>query len=298
MEESEHWVANYGADLEGDLKNYPSWCDTIEDRVLKKLSKIFKNVSYDEDSRDGETYSVRFSLESPISPVGYLPKQISLRINSHSINIELLQIKMNGDVYSLDDGLPELFNSFVSNIEGLDIPFSSVATSLLSQAILSYEYNIYDGAVILCRALVDSCIYLACIWRKDSQSGQLKRCLPKEFCSKNTGQENKQLNWNNFKKAALNRGLETDDQLNEIDVVRECGNFAAHIGIRQTKEADEWLQRYKKDFDELIEKRRSGQRILPKDYPPGYKLRTSSNEAYSTIEKTMKFIENLARNYA
>lgn len=56
---------------------------------------------------------------------------------------------------------------------------------------------------------------------------------------------NRDINWKELRGSAINFKFFSEIELKYInEKVRDLGNFAAHIGIRQIKEQKEWMQRY------------------------------------------------------
>ena len=111
-------------------------------------------------------------------------------------------------------------------------------------------------------------------------------------------QGNRDVNWKELKESALHFNFCTEEELNSInETVRDLGNFAAHIGIRQIRAQKEWMQKYGKLMNDLLEKDRQGKKIDPKKIPPGAKLHTNKSESVSAINRTIAFISTLAERY-
>ncbi|MEM0136197.1 MAG: hypothetical protein QXU18_13405, partial [Thermoplasmatales archaeon] len=246
------------------------------DSVNVELFKFFQIVEYAEDLRNGESYSVMFPVDLYVSPKEFIQDEINVEILRGEVTLELLEVEKESDVYPED--AKKLFDDFLKSMENLGVPFNDTSLYLMSEVVSSYENGIYDGTAVLCRAAIDSAIYLACIYKKvPSSLGDLtfERKLPKAFCKKNTEQEVGNLNWGHLTKEALSEGLASKDELDKIDKeVRDLGNFAAHLGRRQIRELDEWLRTHK----DVLKRIAAGEKVPPKEYPPGYKLRTSRTE--------------------
>lgn len=292
------YVVTYGTTLDMSLDEYAQICDLLESDTEDKLKEIFSEVSYAEDKRDGEAYSVRFKVESEVDPIPFLPRNISLSHDSYQINIELLEAEQEESIYP-DEPIDILFSDFIEKLNRFNVPFNDISEELLYEALLSFQNQIYDGLAVLCRVTIDSCLYYACTRRKDNSSGttNFKKINPKEFTGKD-GKLISEVPWRKLKRAAISQKFMTEQELEELNShVRELGNFAAHLGERIDREFEEWIIKNSRVLKNFLEEKRKGMQILPKEYPKGYKLRTSRKEAYSALKDTFDFTLLLAARY-
>lgn len=199
--------------------------------------------------------------------------------------------------------LHKLLNQYLNLLNGNLVPFNYLSLNLLIQALESYDNFIYDGAVILCRTIIDSSLYLACLYKRNSNKEDTSKfCLdtPKEFDG------NDIINWGNIKEAAKNI-LYTNEinkegkvcKLEKINKnVRELGNFAAHIGERQFKEHNKWYEENKDKYIDILNKVLTGDKFANLEKIEGYKSSTTTDEAELGIRETIMFLMDLVNVYS
>lgn len=297
MPDEDDWVVTYGTTLDVDLHDYPYVCDILEDKLLEKIKKCYPDAEYLDDKRDGEILSVRYGLLSKPVP----PNNVNIKYDKDNYNFERLELEPMQVIYP--DYLHELFNQYLDILNDNLIPFEDLSIDLLIQALESYSHNIYDGTVILCRSIIDSSLYLAIVWRRNTNEKskqQFYLAEPIEFIGK------KNVNWDTIKVIAKN--ILYKDEINERgevgkleDInknVRDLGNFAAHIGERQIKEYYKRHGANKDKIKNIVDKTFNGQKLTKAENIKGYKLRTSINEAESALKETVTFLIDLVNKYS
>lgn len=181
MADKEKWIVTYGTIIEGEILEYASICDYIQDTLLEELRKCFPDVEAVDDARDGETYSIRFSMSSVPQP----PKIIKIRGNKAKYELERLEIGPEKEIYP--DELRYLLDEYNQILKKNLVPFDQLSLYFLFQAINSLEERIFEGTVLLCRSVIENSLYLACVYRKNvSDSGDvvLELILPESFIDK------------------------------------------------------------------------------------------------------------------
>lgn len=295
MKDNEKWIVTYGTVVESNLLKYPSICDYIEDALQSELRKCYPDAKVIEDSRDGETYSVRFELSS----VPQLPKFIEIISDETKYELERLEMEPEKIIYP--DKLRSLLDEYSQILSENRVPFDQLSLYFLFQAIVALEEHIFEGTVLLCRSAIENSLYLACVYRKNVKNDgdvELEMVLPVFFIDKKKHGGKNKIYWADIKKTIIALHILDETSLDYIyDNVMEKGNFAAHIAQREMNEYKYWYNKYKDAIHDILEKQRLGQKVDPNSFPPGYKLRTSPLEATSTLESTIKFLIELTQGY-
>lgn len=297
MSDGDKWIVTYGTVLDVDLLEYPSVSDNLENKLLEEIKKCYPDAEYAEDERSGETLSIRFELHSSPNP----PNNLYINYNKNNYKFKRLELEPMQVIYP--DNLHELFNKYINILNDNLVPFSDLSIDLLIQALESYSHEIYEGTVILCRSIIDSSLYLAIVWRRNTNQKSMQEFYltePKEFIDK------KNINWDIIKAVAknilykdeINKRCEVG-KLEDINKnVRDLGNFAAHIGERQIKEYYKWHEENKDQIKNMLDKIFKGQKLTKAENIKGYKLKTSKNEAESALKETVNFLIDLVDKYS
>ena len=293
METQNCWIVTFGTEVEAENEDYPYVCDWITEKVETELRKKFDHVSCQEDNRDGEQFSVRYRIETDWDLYKSKPEIGQFSINKYNYKLEILEIKKCDAVYKIN--FEELFKDLETCLYSKDVPFSTLATRLMLEAIECHGQGLYDASVIMCRSTIDSSLYLALKWSltKDATfSGQFSDTDPW------SGQNKSGIYWPQLKQEAIKQCFFCDNYLNALNLrVRRLGNFAAHIGENQVKEQKEWVKKYGPTYGELLEKALSGEKIKSKDIPPDQKRFTSKDESSIAIQETKQFLCKLVDVY-
>lgn len=257
-----------------------------------KLKQDYPKLEIVEDARDGESLSIRFLI--PITP--HPPEKIVLNQDNREYIFNKLELEP--ETYTYPDKLHEIIEKYLDKLQDSKAPFDSVSTGLILEAMTSLENKIYEGTVVLCRSAIDSSLYLACIYRKDtSKNGKttLVQDIPNMFRNKNNAL--KDVNWDTLKQEAKKRFPKISSKIDDINKhVRRLGNFAAHLGESRIREHEEWFKKNKDIIRKILEKGMKKGDINPSS-TKGYKLWTSYNEAEYALEETINFLTDLVDNY-
>lgn len=293
METQNCWIIIFGTEVRTVEGDYPYICDKLAEKIETELRKKFDHVTFQEDNRDGEQFSVRYRIETDWDLNKSNPEVDQFSINQHHYKLETLEVKHCDDVYEID--FEKLFDNLNTCLYSKDIPFRTLATRLMSEAIECHVNGLYDASVLMCRSAIDSSLYLALTWsllKNTTFIGNFSQIDPwKE-------QKKSEIYWPQLKKEAINRRFFSEDYLKALNSrIRELGNFAAHIGERQMKEQKEWEKKYGQIFRGLLKKALSGEKIKSKDIPPDHKRFTSKDESSIAIQETADFLCQLAKVY-
>lgn len=285
---SKRWVLTYGTIINNTESPYYVLCDELEQFIQNKLSKQFSNSHFVEDNRDGESYSVRFMVQADYDLRLNIPSIGQITLQGENYKIELLELEEWEKIYKQD--FQKRFKTFLSDLTQNKNPFEQLSSEIISDAIRCYENDIDDAAAILCRTAIDSSLYLASMFKLNNDS--FSERIPAPF------QGNKDVGWKELKESAIDLKFFSENELKFINEnVRDLGNFAAHISIRQIREQREWMQKNAKLINDLITKSKTGKKVDPRKIPPGAKLHTNKIESVSAINRTIIFITTLAERY-
>lgn len=172
-------------------------------------------------------------------------------------------------------------------------PFEDLTFKLIGEIINCYSQGLYDAVAILCRSAIDSSVYLACVWARNKVNKETYEYrIPKPF------EPGDEVPWWKLKHESVKLGFLSNEVLDEIEEVRDLGNFAAHIGERQLKEMRRWSNKNSGTIKTILKRGLKGFPSSPRDYPKGYKLYTSKNEAYHAIASTVDFLIKLSDGYS
>ena len=290
MKKTIEWVITFCTSIEdGDIQYYNT-CDIIKNVIKESLDDQYGYSEFVGDRRDGESYLIEFLVSTDCDLNSNPPKISPISNEKKTYEIKVLEIKKIKEVYMKD--LEKNFDKMLECYSEKD-PFSKLIPNILFEAIRSFEERLYNGAVILCRSAIDSSIYLACSWVRNSQDdGNLIMRDPQPF------QTEKDVNWKELKEKAIELKFLNECELNDINKkVRKLGNFAAHIAHNQQKDRIEWAKENIDTMRTLIEMSLNGKKIPSTMNPRGYKLYTSINEAYFAIDETIKFLITLTKKY-
>lgn len=286
MADSKKWVLTYGTMIDSTTLSYYEVCNKLKRNIEAEIRRQFNHLTYLDDSRDGESYSVRFMVQADYDLSLKPPSIEEINLDGENYKIDLLELEEWDKIYKQD--FQNRFEKFLSDLT--PNPFVQLSSEIISNAIRCYENDLDDAAVILCRTAIDSSLYLASVFELKNDSFYERKPAP--FPG------NSDVNWRELKERAIKLKFFKEDELKCInDKVRDLGNFAAHIGVRQIKEQNEWMQKNGKLMRDLIAKSLSGQKVDPKEVPTGAKLHTSKSESVSAINRTMTFITTLAKRY-
>ncbi len=287
MDKGDKWIITFGTVINESNIPYYEVCDLLELKLMEMCMEKYGNCIFVGDKREGEAYSVRFEVISnddlSLNPIA--GKEIS--IGGIKYKIDVLEIRKFKEIY-----LGEFLNDLLECYEKNNNPFEDISFKIVSEAINSYEQEIYDGSVILFRTAIDSSVYMACIWtRSEKNENAYEYRTPRPFNPKNN------VSWEKLSAKAMDLGLLENEDIKKINEIRDLGNFAAHLGERQLKEGINWLKKNRKLLIEILENGIKGKTALHHEYPSGYKLYTSKYEAYRAIESTVEFLKKLSINY-
>lgn len=287
------WVVTYGLSGDNDIPNYAYKCDLLEDRLKEELKKYNFETEYLEDFRDGETYTVRFSISKRLN----VPRKIVLKEMDNEFSFDLLEFSPESYIYP--DDLHLLLDKYMEELDKIPVPFFSISYSLILQIMSSLENKIYDAVVVLCRSLIDSSLILSCSYSRtigNDGNIQFDFVLPINFKGKDKMLK-KMINWSNIVKVAKNQFPALAAEYDSINTkVRELGNFAAHLGEKQIRKAIELSEGNKKDLKKLVNERMKGENIDVQSIT-GIKQGTSFEEAEFAFRETIFFLINLIRCY-
>lgn len=287
MKKNNEWAVTLDMWKEGDGEETTEVYTNLSQKLGTFLWEKFGNCEFIEDSCDGEEYAVRFKIFSNERPdlKDFVSKPISVD-NSiwQVIESEIGEFK---EVY-IDEHFKDLSDYYGQNRN----PFEDLTFKLIGEVINCYKEGLYDAVVILCRSAVDSSVYLACVWTRNKvDKDKYEYRSPKPF------EPGAEVSWGKLKDESIRLGFLSNNVLNDIEEVREMGNFAAHIGERQLKEMTKWSKKNRVLIRNILQKGVKVLNVLPRDYPKGYKLYTSKNEAYYAIDMTVDFLKKLSAGY-
>jgi hypothetical protein len=286
--ELKKWLLTYGTGVNNTKCPYDEVCDRLKESIQSELNNQFSNSDFIEDIRDGESYSARFMVQADYNLQLNPPSIGHIDLQGENYNMDLLELEEWEKIYTQD--FQNKFKTFLSELSLYQNPFEQLSSEIISNAIRCYENGLDDAAVILCRTAIDSSLYLASIYELKDDS--FSERIPTAF------RGSKDVNWKELKESAFDFKFFTKKELNYInDKVRELGNFAAHIGIRQIREQKQWMLKNEKLMTDLLTKALTGQKVDSKKIPRGAKLRTSKIESVSAINRTIAFISTLAERY-
>ena len=287
MDKENEWLIILNARKKDDENQQANVSENLEKQIETFLKGKLGNCEFVEKSYDGEQYTVRFKILSNIRPDR---KRIALKpisIGNSVWEVDVREISEMREV-NIFVHLNDLYNHYGEK----ENPFDHLSLKLVNEAIKCYTEQLYNAVVILCRSVIDSSICLACVWtRSKSDKETYKPRVPKPF---DIGDE---VSWKRLKEKSIELGYLQKATLDEIEKVRDWGNFAAHIAERQLKEMREWSKENHELIKTILEKGKKGLNIPPENYPKGYKLYTSKTEAYHAIEMTVDFLKKLSDEY-
>lgn len=287
MKKNNEWAITFDVIKKREEDESTEVYDILEQELGTFLQEKFGNCEFVEDSRDGEESAVRFKVFSDEKPDKEDLVLKSSFIDNGLWEVVGLDIREFKEVY-----IDEYFNDLSDSYEQNRTPFEDLTFKLIGEAIKCYTEGLYDGVVILCRSAVDSSLYLACVWARNKANKETYEYrVPKPF------EPGDEVHWNRLKNKSVELGFLPSNVLDEIEEVRDLGNFAAHIGERQLREMIKWSKENHDLIKTILEKGKKGLNIQPKDYPEGYKLYTSKNEAYYAIKRTVEFLKKLSVGY-
>ncbi len=293
METQNCWIVAFGTEVYADKGDYPHICDRITEKVETELRKKFDHVTFQEDDRDGEQFTVRYRIETDWDLNKSEPEKIQFAINEYDYELEIQGIDKCDAVYEIN--FEELFKDLEACLYSKDVPFSTLATRLIFEAIECHGQGLYDASVIMCRSAIDSSLYLALTWSlpKDATfTGQFLQIDPW------SGQNKSKIYWPQLKEEAIKQRFFCDNYLNALNSrVRVLGNFAAHIGEKQMQERKEWEKKYGQGYKELLNKALSGKEVNSREIPPDQKRFTSKDESSTAIQETKLFLCKLVDVY-
>ncbi|PYB67476.1 hypothetical protein DMB44_09085 [Thermoplasma sp. Kam2015] len=284
----EKLVVTYGATLNIDISKYAHACDLLEEDLKRELKKYFPEPEFLEDDRNGESFSIRIRIPAGSDP----PENIMLKYEGKKYVFELLELAPERYIYP--DKIQEIVYKYFDKLRNVEVPFAELSIGLILEAMDSLSNKIYEGVAMLCRAAIDSSLYLACTYvKKTDQKGNTTLVLapPESFLDEN--HELKDVYWGALSKEARNIFPNLSNRLNNINTkARKLGNFAAHIGERQLRENQEWLKKYRGILEDVLKGKKSDISSIP-----GYKIWTSCQEAEDALMETVSFLMDLVDNY-
>ena len=287
MKKNNEWAITFDVMKKDNGDESTEVYHNLEQELGTFLQEKFGNCEFVEDSPEGEEYTVRFKVFSDENPDKEDLMLGPFIIDNGLWEVVGLDIKEFKEVY-----IDEYFNDLSDSYQQNRTPFEDLTFRLIGEAIKCYTEELYDGVVILCRSAVDSSVYLACVWAGNKANKETYESrFPKPF------EPGDEVHWNRLKNKSVELGFLPSDVIDEIEEVRDLGNFAAHIGERQLKEMIKWSKENHDLIKTFLEKGKKGLNIHPKDYPKGYKLYTSKNEAYYAIKRTVEFLKKLSVGY-
>jgi hypothetical protein len=288
LAELKKWLLTYDTRVNNTKWPYDKVCDGLKESMLSELNNQFSDSHFVEDNRDGESYSASFMVQADSNLQLKPPSIGQINLQGENYKIDLLELEEWEKIYTQD--FQKKFGTFLSELTQNQNPFEQLSSEIIGNAIRCYENDLHDAAVILCRTAIDSSLYLVSMFELKNDS--FSERFPTAF------RGNRDVNWKELKESAINLKFFTENELKFInEKVRDLGNFAAHIGTRQIREQKEWMQKYGKLMNDLISKSLSGQKVDPKEIPPGAKLHTRKSESVSAINRAMIFITDLAKRY-
>ncbi|KQB35979.1 hypothetical protein [Acidiplasma cupricumulans] len=278
--------------MDVSVSEYADVCDILEEKLKSKLKECYPELEFEEDDRNGETVSLRFSMPAIPNP----PEKIGLNHKYKNYMLEGWELEPEKFIYP--DKLQEIINAYFVKLEKLHVPFDAVSIGLIEEAMKSIENEIYNGTVVLCRSIIDSSLYLACSYKIEiDQNKEIKLILdpPESFLGKN--KKLKTVNWHILEEEAKKKFPNLSNKIEDINTkVRTLGNFAAHLGESQIRAYMEWFKKNKYTIRKIMEDEMKGKKVnAPNIY--GYKLWTSKYEAESALEETIRFLIDLVDRY-
>ena len=293
METQNCWIVSYGTLVEVTFGEYPDICDKLTEFVESSLRKKFDHVTFQEDSRDGEGFSVRYKIETDYDLSANKPAIEPISVSGSKYKLDLLEALPCDAVYEID--FTELANKLIECLGRKETPFGAVAYKLMAEAIECHKHELYDASVIMCRTAIDSSLYLALTWSKSD-----KDVFNGQFIQKDpwNGKSKLKIDWRQLKEEATKQDLFSKSDLDTLNSrVRNLGNFAAHIGERQMKENNEWEKKYGQLLRDALKKSLTGKDVEHSEIPPDPKIFTSKDESTTAIVDTISFICDLTYNY-
>jgi hypothetical protein len=167
METQNCWIVSYGTLVEVTFGEYPDICDKLTEFVESSLRKKFDHVTFQEDSRDGEGFSVRYKIETDYDLSANKPAIEPISVSGSKYKLDLLEALPCDAVYEID--FTKLADKLIECLERKETPFGAVAYKLMAEAIECHKHELYDASVIMCRTAIDSSLYLALTWSKSDK---------------------------------------------------------------------------------------------------------------------------------
>lgn len=283
------WIVTYGHYFLPNEENmYSEKFDLFEQNVEEELRKICPDVYFVDHYRDGGEVQITFGTSTPKN----LPRVIPA--NFMDIEFERIDFKPETEWDQPDLHKP-LFQYYMENKDYI-LPFMELSIKIMSQAINSFENKAYEGTVVLCRSVIDSSLYLACVYKRysDSEGNILLSFKPPDsFKKKNETLIN--VHWDTLKEKSKELfSLDLDKFVCEI---REMGNFSAHLGERQLREYSKWVRENDAKFDEIKGKVIQNEEADFSSYHLDYKVWTTVWDAEFAIINTIDFLGELVKAY-
>ncbi len=287
MNKNNEWLITLNVRKKEDENQDVEVYHNLEQQIEIFLKEKLGNCEFVEKSRNNENYTVRFKVSSNVRP-----DQKDLVIKPICIDNELWEVNMQDINKFKEINFAQLLNDLYDHYAENRNPFDYLSSKLVGEAIKCYAEGLYDAVVILCRSVIDSSTYLACVWaRNESNKETYEYRVPKPF------EPGDEVDWGKLKKKTIELGILLKKAFKNIEKVRDYGNFAAHIGERQLKEMTEWSKKNRALIRDVLQKGVKGLNMSPRGYPKGYKLYTSKNEAYYALDMTVDFLKKLSAGY-
>ncbi len=287
----EEFTVTYIVALGMQIPDYARICSLLKDDLEKELKKEYTEVKFLNKCNDLDEFSVSFDIQGTRNKL----KEVKLKEDGTEY---IFKLSNPQNLNTSQNSLKQIVDLYFGKLEQFAVPFSELSITLIEEAMRSFQNEIYDGTVILCRSLIDSSLYLACAYKRViKQTGKtgFTQALPQSFIKK--GGEIKNISWCNLKKETIKIFPDLSSEIDYINnQVRQLGNFAAHFAKNEINERIKWFTKNEAALKGELVGILTGKNKATHPIP-GLKIRTSSNEAGYALKLTICFLIDLVDNY-